>query len=64
MLTEVAALLQRAVRAVDIVARYGGEEFVIVLPETGAPGAEAFAERLRELIEAQAFAAARGSRSA
>ena len=42
-------------RAVDIVARYGGEEFVVVLPETGAAGAEAFAERLRELIEEQCF---------
>ena len=60
VLIEVAALLQRVVRAVDIVARYGGEEFVVVLPETGAPGAEAFAERLRELIEGQAFVASRG----
>jgi two-component system cell cycle response regulator len=60
VLIEVAGLLQRVVRAVDIVARYGGEEFVVVLPETGAPGAEAFAERLRELIESQLFAATRG----
>ena len=41
-------------------ARYGGEEFIVVLPETGAPGAEAFAERLRELIEGHAFVASRG----
>jgi len=61
VLIEVAELLQRVVRAVDIVARYGGEEFVVVLPETGAPGAEAFAERLRELIESQAFVASRGN---
>ena len=61
VLIEVAALLQRVVRAVDIVARYGGEEFVVVLPETGAPGAEAFAERLRELIESQFFVASRGN---
>ena len=60
VLIEVAALLQRVVRAVDVVARYGGEEFVVVLPETGGPGAEAFAERLRELIEAQSFVASRG----
>jgi two-component system cell cycle response regulator len=60
VLIEVAALLQRVVRAVDVVARYGGEEFVVVLPETGGAGAEAFAERLRELIEGQAFVASRG----
>jgi two-component system cell cycle response regulator len=60
VLIEVASLLLRVVRAVDIVARYGGEEFVVVLPETGAPGAEAFAERLRELIEAQCFVESRG----
>jgi two-component system, cell cycle response regulator len=55
-LREVAALLQHAVRSVDVVARYGGEEFVIVLPETAEPGAVAFAERIRERIEAQSFA--------
>ncbi|MGQ0540006.1 MAG: diguanylate cyclase [Gemmatimonadaceae bacterium] len=55
VLTEVAALLQGAVRAVDVVARYGGEEFVIVLPETGPAGAAAFAERIREIVEEQQF---------
>lgn len=55
VLTEVAELLQRAVRSVDVVARYGGEEFVIVLPETGAVGAASFAERIRELVEAHPF---------
>ena len=60
VLIEVSMMLQRVVRAVDIVARYGGEEFVVVLPETGAGGAEAFAERLRELIEEHAFVVARG----
>ena len=56
----ISALLQRVVRAVDVVARYGGEEFVVVLPETGPTGAAAFAERLRELFESHAFAQARG----
>ena len=32
-----------------------------MLPETGAQGAEAFAERLRELIEAQPFVTTRGT---
>ena len=61
VLIEIAALLHRVVRAVDVVARYGGEEFIIVLPETGAQGAEAFAERLRELIEAQSFCQSRAT---
>jgi two-component system cell cycle response regulator len=60
VLVDVAELLQRVVRAVDVVARSGGEEFVVVLPETGGAGAEAFAERLRELIEGQPFVASRG----
>jgi two-component system cell cycle response regulator len=61
VLMEVAALLQRAVRTVDVVARYGGEEFVVVLPETGVQGATSFAERIRELIEEHDFVAAIGN---
>jgi two-component system, cell cycle response regulator len=56
VLTDIGALLQRAVRSVDVVARYGGEEFVIVLPETGTGGATTFAERIREVIELHPFA--------
>jgi two-component system cell cycle response regulator len=56
VLMEVATMLQHAVRSVDVVARYGGEEFVIVLPETAEPGAVAFAERIRERVEAHPFA--------
>lgn len=39
----------------DWVARYGGEEFLIVLPETSAPNAMTFAERLRATIAAHPF---------
>ncbi len=55
VLREMATLLHDAVRTVDMVARYGGEEFVVVLPETSLKGGCAFAERLRERIEGQAF---------
>jgi two-component system cell cycle response regulator len=55
VLREMARLLHEAVRAVDVVARYGGEEFVVVLPETTLEGGCAFADRLRERIEGQAF---------
>jgi len=61
VLTDVGALLQSAVRSVDVVARYGGEEFVIVLPETGVVGATSFAERIRELVEDHQFSHAGGS---
>jgi two-component system cell cycle response regulator len=55
VLRQLAVLLEEAVRKVDVVARFGGEEFVAILPETVNEGAVAFAERLRERIEAQAF---------
>lgn len=60
VLREVAALLQHAVRTMDVVARYGGEEFVVVLPETSLAGATTFAERLRENVEATGFAGSFG----
>jgi len=56
VLREMATLLQELVRSVDVVARYGGEEFVVVLPETTIDGGRAFADRLRERVEGQAFA--------
>lgn len=43
-------LLLKSGRAGDIVARVGGEEFSILLADTGARGAELFANRLRERI--------------
>src|SRR6185437_12276391 len=55
VLRQIGALLQEAVRTVDVVARYGGEEFVTLLPETSDEGATSFAERLRERIAAQPF---------
>ena len=37
-------------RPADLAARYGGEEFAIVLPETGAAGALALAERVCKAV--------------
>jgi two-component system cell cycle response regulator len=58
VLAEFGRVLQRGTRTVDIVARYGGEEFVVALPETNYEGAMAYAERLRERIEAHPFRSA------
>jgi two-component system cell cycle response regulator len=55
VLRQLGALLEEAVRKVDVVARYGGEEFVAILPETASEGGIVFAERLRERVAAQSF---------
>lgn len=45
-----ANLLALSSRDDDLAARIGGEEFAIVMPETTAPQARIFAERLRKLL--------------
>ncbi len=57
VLRQVARIVQKKARTVDLVARYGGEEFVIVLIESGPEGAAERAENLRAAIERQAFPA-------
>jgi diguanylate cyclase (GGDEF)-like protein len=51
VLVEVARVLRRLSRDVDLPARYGGEELVVVLPQTDLNGAEQQAERMRAAIE-------------
>ena len=50
VLKEVAAVIKKSVREVDIVIRYGGDEYTIILIETGRPGAAVVAERIRKTI--------------
>lgn len=50
VLVELAKRLKGLVRIGDRVCRYGGEEFVILLPESNAVGASAFATRLCEAM--------------
>lgn len=50
VLTQIAGLLGRDLRASDVLARYGGEEFVLLLPETSEQQGAAIAERLRQVI--------------
>lgn len=45
-LCRVAAVLRAHSRTIDTSARHGGDEFALVLPETGAPGAEEVALRI------------------
>ncbi len=47
VLSEVARVLERNLRAGDFVARYGGEEFAAMLPTTNRATAMAIAERMR-----------------
>ena len=54
-LKEVADLLKRNLRRVDLVGRYGGEEFIVVMPETRIANAAEVAERIRSNIARHDF---------
>ena len=55
VLQELAELVQKKVRKVDIFARWGGEEFIILAPRTDSKQAYQTAERLRKSIEEYNF---------
>lgn len=51
-LRRVASELNRALfRASDLVSRFGGEEFAVIVPDAGASGVAAIAERLRAAVD-------------
>jgi diguanylate cyclase (GGDEF)-like protein len=50
VLRRVAAELGSGVRGMDLCARYGGEELALLMPQTGLPGAQEVAERLRNRV--------------
>jgi diguanylate cyclase (GGDEF)-like protein len=52
VLQQVASILSKELRRVDLIARYGGEEFAIVLPSTTKAEAVAVAQKLRALVAA------------
>jgi two-component system cell cycle response regulator len=47
--------IRKTVRTADLVCRLGGEEFVVVMPDTPLAVATRIAERVRSVIEAEAF---------
>lgn len=55
VLRELANLVRRAVRELDVAARYGGEEFALILLESNAEQGIALAERLRHEVENHVF---------
>ncbi|MBQ4122474.1 sensor domain-containing diguanylate cyclase [bacterium] len=50
VLKEIANVIQKTIRHVDIAARYGGEEFTVIMPETSILTSLVIAERLRQKI--------------
>lgn len=55
VLKQIANILRKNMREVDVVARWGGEEFAIIMPETDSKGALIFIERIRKIIEGYKF---------
>jgi diguanylate cyclase (GGDEF)-like protein len=60
-LIEAAEIIRTSARETDIVARFGGDEFAILLPETGAEGAQSVARRLRDRIQRFNFLGEKGT---
>jgi diguanylate cyclase (GGDEF)-like protein len=60
VLREMADLLKKSTREVDVVIRYGGDEYTIILVETGAETAGLVAERIRYQVESHVFLASEG----
>lgn len=55
VLMDLVAILQKNIRATDILGRWGGEEFLIILPQTNLSEAGRLAEKLRIQIQKHEF---------
>ncbi|MDZ7316270.1 MAG: diguanylate cyclase [candidate division KSB1 bacterium] len=55
VLQQLASLVMKNIRRIDVAVRYGGEEFAVILPGTTAENACFVAEKLRGLVENHPF---------
>jgi len=55
LLRQMAMILARQSRAIDLVAKYGGDEFLLILPQTATDGAEIMGNRICQAVAQNAF---------
>lgn len=55
-LREVAQLLLKHSRGINVICRYGGDEFAVLLVETSKAGARLYADRIRQVLSTHPFA--------
>lgn len=56
VLVDMAKILEKNIRSIDILGRWGGEEFIIICPETDTKSAYKLAEKIRQIVEKHQFA--------
>ncbi len=54
-LREIAQILMKHSRGINVVSRYGGDEFVVLLVETSKAGARLYADRIRQVVSTYPF---------
>jgi diguanylate cyclase (GGDEF)-like protein len=54
-LREIAQILMKHSRGINVVSRYGGDEFAVLLVETSKAGARLYADRIREVVAKYPF---------
>jgi diguanylate cyclase (GGDEF)-like protein len=55
-LRDMAEILLKHSRGINVICRYGGDEFAVLLVETGKAGAQLYAERIRQVLSQHRFA--------
>jgi two-component system cell cycle response regulator len=55
VLSRLARVIKKNIRASDAACRFGGEAFVVILPETDGMGGASIAERIRERFKREVF---------